>query len=580
MSKKRKKYVEPEMPDSLKKLLDLDVESDPSYIRKATKKPAGTANRPNNKAGSKKKPNSKKQQSSKKQRPSSSKTKKKQQPINTKAKSSKKPSQARPTQARPSQARPSQTRPTQARPVNGKQRTYGSRLEQTQRISKDKIENAQRKQVQKKKPQKKKKVRKRKSANFLQIIIYSITLFFNFIFRGGDKKKYVKEERKRVLDYRFYRNLTIVSMLVIVVMTVAVMATPSQKVSVAENRELQQKPKFSMSKFVDGSYSKDYAKYMSDQFPKRSSFIKTKANMDMMFGKKEINGVYVCKDGYLMEGFKKADQETTKEKMDAVNTFVTSNPKLKTSMMIVPNKVEIYNNLLPANAPVDSQAEYLKELSAMADNKIRFINLIDDFNKVKNSEQLYFKTDHHWTSDGAYTAYLSYCKKLGMEPASESTFTKTLATDKFYGSLYYKNGAQIGSPDDLYLYVQEANNPLITKYYDTKKKVPTLYDPSKLEGRDPYEVFTGGNHTQIKIRTNVDTDKKLLLVKDSYANSMLPFLVNNYAEINVIDLRYYTGTMEEVINNNDITDVLLLYNVNTFNTDASILSINSKSKTS
>lgn len=571
MSKKRKRYVEPEMPDSLKKLLDLDVEHDPTYIRTTSKKPAGKGKRPNKNTGSKKK------QGSKNQGPSSPRTKKKQTSA-ARPKSSKRPSQARPSQARPSQARPSQARPSQARPSSSKQKPYASRAEQTQRIQKNKIENAQRKQIAKKKVQKKKKPRKR--ANFLQIIVYSIVIFFNFIFRGGDKKKYIKEERRRVLDYKFYRNLTIGAMLLVTVMTIAVMATPSQKLSVAENRELQMKPKFSMAKFINGSYSKDYAKYMSDQFPKRSSFIKTKAKMDMMFGKKEINGVYVCKDGYLMEGFKKADKETTKEKMDAINKFVNDNSKLKTRMMIVPNKVEIYNNLLPANAPVDSQAEYLKELSSMADNKIKFINLIEDFNKVKNAEQLYFRTDHHWTSDGAYKAYLTYCKNSGMDPASESTFTKALAKDKFYGSLYYKNGAQIGSPDKLYLYIQEDNKPLITKYFDTKAKSPTLYDYSKLDGRDPYEVFTGGNHTQIKIRTNVKTDKKLLVIKDSYANAMLPFLVNNYSEINVIDLRYYTGTVEEVINNNDITDVLMLYNVNTFNTDSSILSINNKPKRS
>ena len=106
------------------------------------------------------------------------------------------------------------------------------------------------------------------------------------------------------------------------------------------------------------------------------------------------------------------------------------------------------------------------------------------------------------------------------------------------------------------------------------KKVPSLYDVSKLQGRDPYEVFTGGNHTQIKIRTNIDTKRKLLVVKDSYANAMLPFLVNNFSEITVVDLRYFTGSLQDVIQNNELTDVLFLNNINTFNTDSSILSVN------
>ncbi|MFR4808561.1 MAG: DHHW family protein, partial [Peptostreptococcus anaerobius] len=100
------------------------------------------------------------------------------------------------------------------------------------------------------------------------------------------------------------------------------------------------------------------------------------------------------------------------------------------------------------------------------------------------------------------------------------------------------------------------------------------YDVSKLSTKDPYQVFTGGNHTQIRIRTNIDTERKLLVIKDSYANAMLPFLVNNFSEINVVDMRYFTGSIKDLMNNAEVTDVLILGNINTFNTDASILSLN------
>ena len=104
--------------------------------------------------------------------------------------------------------------------------------------------------------------------------------------------------------------------------------------------------------------------------------------------------------------------------------------------------------------------------------------------------------------------------------------------------------------------------------------MPSLYDSSKLSARDQYEVFTGGNHSQIKIRTSVETERKILVIKDSYANSMIPFLATSFSEISVVDMRYFTGSLSDVINNNDVTDVLFLYNVNTFNADSSILSIN------
>ena len=209
----------------------------------------------------------------------------------------------------------------------------------------------------------------------------------------------------------------------------------------------------------------------------------------------------------------------------------------------------------------------------MVRKKVNFVNLITPFNRIKNSTQLYYKTDHHWTTDGAYKGYEEFSKSRDISPAQEKSFTKSLATDKFLGSLYYKNGAQIGEPENIILYLKEKPYPLLVKYYDTKEKVTTLYDADKLKGKDKYEIFTGGNHSQIKIRTNVKTKRKLLLIKDSYANAMLPFLINDFAEINVVDLRYYTGTMADILNNNEVTDVLILYNVNTFNTDPSILNI-------
>ena len=202
------------------------------------------------------------------------------------------------------------------------------------------------------------------------------------------------------------------------------------------------------------------------------------------------------------------------------------------------------------------------------------VNVEQAFNRMKNNEQLYYKTDHHWTTDGAFHAYLELCKTLNIQPASEHNFNRSQASDSFRGSLYYKTGAEIGKPEDIYLYLSQDNAPVIAKYYDTKKKVPSLYESSKLSGRDQYEVFTGGNHTQIKIRTNVETDRKLLLIKDSYANAMIPFLATTFSEINVVDMRYFTGSLSDVIHNNVVTDVLFLNNVNTFNSDSSILSIN------
>ncbi|MDD7182484.1 DHHW family protein [Peptostreptococcus porci] len=425
-----------------------------------------------------------------------------------------------------------------------------------------------------KKPKKAKK-RKKRGTNLLYPVIYFISIFLGFVFAGGDKERYISKSRKDALDFKFFRVLSVGFVVLLFVVMFLNIITPTSKTSIAENRELQQRPSMSLSRLLDGKFASEYTKFLSDQFINRDGLIKIKAKFDLMTGKKEINGVYIAKNDYLMEGFKRSDDNSTLSKLSEINKFTNNNTGLKVSMMLVPNKVEIYSNLLPKSNPNNSQKEYVNFVKKNLDSKIKVVELFDVFEKNKNNIDLYFKTDHHWTTDGAYLAYVEYCKALNLEPINENMLERNLASDSFKGSLYYKNGAEIGFPDELYLYLNKnEDKPVLVKYYDDLKKVPSLYDVSKLQGRDPYEVFTGGNHTQIKIRTNIDTKRKLLVVKDSYANAMLPFLVNNFSEITVVDLRYFTGSLQDVIQNNELTDVLFLNNINTFNTDSSILSVN------
>lgn len=411
-------------------------------------------------------------------------------------------------------------------------------------------------------------------SNLMFVVIHGISVFFNFLLHGGEKKLSVSQEKKKQLDKKFNQVFSLVFMGLMVLLLVMNILHKDLPKSEAENRTLEQRPALSISDIVSGKYSSKFSDYVSDQFPMRSGFIKAKSRFDLLTGKDKINGVYIGKDGYLMEGFKMASDEVTQTKIDAINKFAQNNSKLNVSVLLSPNKVEIYKNYLPKFAPEDSQTEYMKVLKSKLNSKVKLVDVISTFNRLKNNEQLYFKTDHHWTVEGTYAAYEDYCKAMNLQPANRNSFTNSLASNDFYGSLYYKNAAGIGKPDQLYLSLQQDNNPVLVKYFDTKKKVASLYDVSKLSTKDPYQVFTGGNHTQIRIRTNIDTERKLLVIKDSYANAMLPFLVNNFSEINVVDMRYFTGSIKDLMNNAEVTDVLILGNINTFNTDASILSLN------
>lgn len=366
--------------------------------------------------------------------------------------------------------------------------------------------------------------------------------------------------------------LSTIFLLFIGVMFIAIMGIKEKEFSEEENRNLNTKPKLSIKELIDGSYSKDYEGYISDQFPGRKLFVQLKSKVNLLMGKAENNGVYLGKDNQLMEDFEEEPQEATDEKINVVNNFVNNYENINTSFMMIPTSVEILKDKLPAYAPVDSQLKYMEYIQEKLNPEIKFISPYEAFQNNKD-EHLYYKTDHHWTSKGAYIAYLEYCNALNLEPQKEEEFNVELVANDFYGSLSSKIGEKRGKPDDVYVYIPKENGEVIVNYVTEQIKSSSLYSSKALDKKDKYEVFTGGNHSQINIKTLGDINKKLLIIKDSYANSFIPFLTSHYGEIDVVDLRYYTDNIDTLIKEKGITDILFLYNVNTFNSDSSILNL-------
>lgn len=366
--------------------------------------------------------------------------------------------------------------------------------------------------------------------------------------------------------------LSTIFLLFIGVMFISIMGIKEKEFSEEENRNLNTKPKLSIKELIDGSYSKDYEGYISDQFPGRKLFVQLKSKVNLLMGKAENNGVYLGKDNQLMEDFEEEPQEATDEKINVVNNFVNNYENINTSFMMIPTSVEILKDKLPAYAPVDSQLKYMEYIQEKLNPEIKFISPYEAFQNNKE-EYLYYKTDHHWTSKGAYIAYLEYCNALNLEPQKEEEFNVELVANDFYGSLSSKIGEKRGKPDDVFVYIPKENGEVIVNYVTEQIKSSSLYSSKALDKKDKYEVFTGGNHSQINIKTLGDINKKLLIIKDSYANSFIPFLTSHYGEIDVVDLRYYTDNIDTLIKEKGITDILFLYNVNTFNSDSSILNL-------
>lgn len=374
-----------------------------------------------------------------------------------------------------------------------------------------------------------------------------------------NNKKY-----KHLLSFSF--------ILFILIMFVINIFKGEKEFSEEENRNLSKKPELTFNSFINGDYTEKFESYISDQLPGRRLFVSAKFKIDMLLGKSEVNDVFIGKENQLMEDFHESSNEQTDDKLLAINEFHKLHEDTNVSFMLIPTAAEILKDKLPRNAPVDSELEFMNYVQGKLNSNIKFISPYNAF--VENKDQyLYYRTDHHWTSKGAYIAYVEFCKAVGIEPKNEEEFNIQLVANDFYGSLTSKIGQRSGEGDNINIYIPKENSEVVVNYVSEQRRSSSLYNSASLDEKDKYQVFTSGNHPHINIKSLGDPKKKLLLIKDSYANSFLPFLTAHYGEIDVIDLRYYMDDINKLMEEKGITDILFLYNVNTFNSDNSILNI-------
>lgn len=315
--------------------------------------------------------------------------------------------------------------------------------------------------------------------------------------------------------------------------------------------------------FLAVEKTRDYEKYVADQFPLRDVWIGVKTDLERMAGKRDSNGVYLGKDGYLLQGFKAPQPEILQKRVAALNSFAASLPEVSFYFMLVPNSVEILKEKLPPCAPTDGQLGCLQQVRDSLDRRIGYVDVYGTLYSHRN-EEIYYKTDHHWTTKGAYYAYRKLGEVMGFTPYDRSRFRVEKVTGSFYGSLSSKSGFRHLRPDGIELYLPRVPERYRVHYCDGDLVAATLYFRENLGKKDKYAVFLNGNHPLIKITTAAENDKRLLLVKDSYANCLIPFLTGHFREIYVVDLRYYDEDLRTLIRSGGIQDVLFLYNVQTF----------------
>ncbi len=339
--------------------------------------------------------------------------------------------------------------------------------------------------------------------------------------------------------------------------------------SESENRYLSAFPEFSAETLKNGDFMEGVQTYLADHFPCRDMFMGIKAEAEIAAGKREINGIYIADDGYLIEAYK-APKNTEK----IVGNFqkfyeAVKDEDVSVSLLLVPTASVIYAEKLPSFA---QEPDQMGEREAIyARSGLPKIDCYGALMDKKDEMQLYYRTDHHWTSYGAYAAYTAYCEQTGIEPVMlEDLVAKEVSAD-FRGTIYSKlNDGRMGK--DTITVFENPENQLTVFYTDTKETTDSLYNFAYLEKKDKYSLFLDNLHSLIEITNETaDSERELVLIKDSYANSMVPFLVNHFKKIYVFDTRYYKqGPSSFVKEHPEVTDVLILYNMNTIDTDLGI----------
>ena len=377
----------------------------------------------------------------------------------------------------------------------------------------------------------------------------------------------MKKDRQRKVQEQLVGIIFILILFLFLIINIIV---PNKEKSVQENRMLATKPKFRLSSLISGDYDEKFEAYMDDQFVGRDMWRKLKVTVDRIGGSRLENGVYIGTNGQLLEQIEVADENHLAANIKAIKSFSESQSKIPVRMMLVPDAANVLNHSLPSLAKPEDQTQMFSMVRKDLGDSVEWIDVSTELNKHK-TEKIYYKTDHHWTTLGAFYAFQAAAPSLGIEGDLSGKYVSHAVSNSFNGMLASKSGVNLGEKEQIDIYVPtEEDTDLIIDYVDEGKRSTSLYDSSKLKEKDQYTVFLGGNSSLLDIRTVSTSTKRLLLVKDSFANSFIPFLTPYYREIVVVDPRYYSGTINDLMDSYRISEVLFLYSGNTFFKDNNI----------
>jgi len=339
---------------------------------------------------------------------------------------------------------------------------------------------------------------------------------------------------------------------------------PDREKSELENRSLQQAPALSLQRLWDGKFMADAEDYAEDQLAGRDLWVALQAWCERLSGKRENNGVYFGGKETLLNRVKEPEEDKLVKDMESLDRLV-SNVNVPVYFGLIPPAAEIWSGRLPAGAPTADERTLIDRL--YRSTRAETIDLYG-YLSARAGEDIYYRTDHHWTSRGAYYGYAALMEAMGLEALPLEDMTPVTVTEDFNGTSFSTSGVRWLPPDSIQTYVPDEGTD-VTSWFFGSPEAGSLYVPSYLEQKDKYSYFLGGVQALCVVRTQAE-GPRVLLLRDSYSDSLTPFLTRHFSEIHLMDLRYNRNSVKDYVEENGIDQVVVLYSVPNFLSDQNL----------
>lgn len=338
---------------------------------------------------------------------------------------------------------------------------------------------------------------------------------------------------------------------------------PRQEFSELEKRYLEEPPQWSWKQLTSGDFGEAAERYMADHMPLRSFFVGLNAYFERWTLRRADQEIYVTSDGRLVEAPTQWSEAVAQKNMKAVNRFAQT-AQADTALMLIPSAGWAAEDTVTGPAKPYRDRELIGGVYALAEEPLSTVDLLEEF---AGRRDWFFRTDHHWNSQGAYQGYRIYEQFRGREYASEDGFA-TQSCGPFRGSTYSRSALWLTEAEELSVLV--SGSPITATNLESGQLHQGPYYWERLDTFDPYTVNLDGNHSLVRVN-NPQGSGKLLVIRDSFANSMGVFLAESYETVVLVDLRYYKEAVSELMAQEHFDEVLICYSLSNFLTDPNLV---------